>query len=89
MASRDLYRSLGTELRQFLKELAKDHNPSLLLSKMQKILQIAAQIAPSLLDEAKKLQLALQEWGTHLKDVSKKEEVKKRALHLEQETKEI
>lgn len=85
----DLFTKLGDELRGLFKDLFHPEKKAVILSKMQDILKAATLIGGAVAKEAESLQ---QDVTLYLKNPQDKKQIdalKKHAMRLEQETREI
>lgn len=85
----DLYKRLGNELRALFKDLFNPAKAPEIEKKMAHILQTASQLGGSLSKEAQILFKDIRQFLKNPQDPKLLAIMKKHALHLEQETKEI
>ncbi len=85
----DLYSKLGNELRALFKDLFIPSKSTKVSQEMGKILAIAAQIGGPIHKEAEQLSIDIHSFLKNPKDPKLTAIMKKHALHLEQETREI
>lgn len=85
----DLYCRMGEELRSLFKDLFSPNKEQVVRTKMKKILDLAVQIGGSIEKEAKELHSDVEKYLKQPKNSALIHVMKKHALRLEQETREI
>ena len=85
----DLYTRMGNELRSLFKDLFVEGYAKKVKDKMDEIVKTSSQIGGRLHDEAGQLQQDVMQFLNHPKDKKWIAIMKKHALRLEQETREI
>jgi hypothetical protein len=85
----DLYGKMGEQLRALFKDLFDPRSAREVLHKMKHILELARQIGGSIKDEAEQLNGDIVKFLAEPADPKRLATVKKHAMRLEQETKEL
>ncbi|MBU6383739.1 MAG: hypothetical protein KGR16_05430 [Verrucomicrobia bacterium] len=85
----DLYCKMGEALRDLFKDLFRPEAKQMTQAKMRAILKTAQQIGGSLAEEAQRLHSDIERYFKHPQDPKILAILKKHAMHLEQETREI
>lgn len=85
----DLYAKMGNELRSLFKDLFDPSKQIEVSKKTAHLLRTAAQIGGSVYSEAEQLSKEIEAFLKNRKDGKLLALMKKHALHLEQETREI
>lgn len=85
----DLYCKMGEQLRSLFKDLFNPKCEGVVLHKMKNILELARQIGGSIKEEAEQLNCDIVKFLAKPTDPKLLAKVKKHAMRLEQETKEL
>ncbi len=85
----DLFMKLGDELRDLFKDLFHPEKRAVIESKMNEILKAAKQIGGQVEKEARELHADVVLYLKHPKDKKRVDVLKKHAIKLEHETREI
>ena len=85
----DLYTALGAELRMLFKEIKSPNNSSKIRKQMESIVALASLIGGGIQEEALQLKNDLEKFLKYPEDSHNVALMKKHALRLEQETREL